>query len=89
MGKSYYRKTATNKEKFTKVKHFSDITQTRQLDRVVSHSSFLSINQLDQEYYEVETRTATIHIDLPTQIAFRVYNYAKLRMLEFYYDFMT
>ena len=89
MGKSYYGKTAANKERFTKVKYFSDITQTRQLDRVVSRSSFLSINQLDEEYYEVETRTTTIHIDLPTQIAFFVYNYAKLRMLEIYYDFMA
>ena len=26
MGNSYYGKTATNKEKFTKVKYFSDIT---------------------------------------------------------------
>ena len=89
MGNSYYEKTATNKDKFTKVKYFSDITQTRQLHRVVSCSSFLSINQMHEEYYEVKTRTTTMHIDLSTQIAFFVYNYANLRMLEFYYDFMT
>jgi len=30
----------------------------------------------------------TITLDLPLHIAFFVYQYAKLRMLEFYYDFM-
>ena len=29
-----------------------------------------------------------IRLDLPMQIACFVYQYAKLRMLEFYYDFM-
>ena len=38
-----------------------------------------SINQVDEEYYEVETRTTTIHRDLPIQISFFVYNHAKLR----------
>ena len=88
MGNSYYGKTATNKEKFTKVAYLSDVEQSRELDRIVSRASFLSLNPLDDEYYEVETRARTIRIDLPSQIAFFVYNYAKLRMLEFYYDFM-
>jgi hypothetical protein len=30
----------------------------------------------------------TIRLDLPMQIGCFVYQYAKLRMLEFYYDFM-
>jgi GTP1/Obg family GTP-binding protein len=30
----------------------------------------------------------TIHLDLPMHIGCFVYQYAKLRMLEFYYDFM-
>ena len=37
---------------------------------------------------EVESAKATINWNLPLQIGFFVYQYAKLRMLQFYYDFV-
>ena len=70
------------------MEYLSDVKQSPELDRLVWQTSFLSLNQLDYGYYEVEPRAGTIRIDLPSQIAFFVYNYAKLRMLEYYYDFM-
>ncbi|XP_068714490.1 uncharacterized protein [Montipora foliosa] len=42
----------------------------------------------DEYFYEVEMAKSTIKYNLPQQIAFCVYQYAKLRMLEFYYDFL-
>ena len=36
----------------------------------------------------MDMKKKTIKFDLPLQIAFFVYQYAKQRMLEFYYDFM-
>jgi hypothetical protein len=38
--------------------------------------------------YEVSTKKQQITFDLPVLVAFFVYSYAKLRMLEFYYDFL-
>ena len=38
--------------------------------------------------YEVEKRKAKVTIDRPFQIGIAVYQLAKLRMLEFYYDFL-
>ena len=39
--------------------------------------------------YEVDLHKRVIDLDLPLQIGFFVYQYAKLRMLQFYYDFMV
>ena len=38
--------------------------------------------------YELESRKARVHIKRPFQIGIAVYQLAKLRMLEFYYDFL-
>ena len=45
---------------------------------------------LDQEeqFYEVEMAKRKISLDLPIQLGYFILQYAKLRMLEFYYDFM-
>jgi hypothetical protein len=49
---------------------------------------FRKCNQLNEDTFEVEMSKKTITLDLPMQIGCFVYQYAKLRMLEFYYDFM-
>ena len=41
---------------------------------------------LGDNYYEISKTKKSIKMDLPIQIGFFVYQYAKLRMLEFYYD---
>lgn len=38
--------------------------------------------------YEVEKAKSKIVLDLPIQLGYFILQYAKLRMLEFYYDFM-
>ena len=50
--------------------------------------SFRKCSQLSAKTFEVEMSKKTIRLDLPMQIGCFVYQYAKLRMLEFYYDFM-
>jgi len=47
---------------------------------------FRGIEQIDDETYEIQSCKKKIKFDLPIQIGFFVYQYAKLRMLEFYYD---
>ena len=44
------------------------------------------MNKLGQDLYEVETYKTRISVDTPIQIGFFILQYAKLRMLEFYYD---
>jgi hypothetical protein len=38
--------------------------------------------------YEVSCKKTKINNDLPILVAYFVYSYAKLRMLQFYYDFL-
>ena len=46
------------------------------------------LNTLSDDCYEVEMAKKSIRLDMPTQIGFFILQYAKLRMLEFYYDFL-
>lgn len=56
----------------------------------VNESRFRKLECLDQEeqYYEIEMAKRRINLDLPVQLGYFILQYAKLRMLEFYYDFM-
>ena len=76
-----------------------DKTKHRQIQYVQGENeTCLKINQphfrkldcLDPEeqFYEVEMAKRKIKLDLPIQLGYFVLQYAKLRMLEFYYDFM-
>ncbi|CAB4019980.1 Zinc finger and SCAN domain-containing 22 [Paramuricea clavata] len=44
------------------------------------------MNVINDDTYEVESAKKKIKLDLPLQVGFFVYQYAKLRMLQFYYD---
>ena len=49
---------------------------------------FYSLTELPNGYYEVEKTKKKINLDLPIHLSVFILNYAKLRMLEFYYDFL-
>ena len=52
---------------------------------------FCSLIELPNDYYEVEKKKKTkekINLHLPIHLDVFILNYAKLRMLEFYYDFL-
>ena len=49
---------------------------------------FYSLAELPGGYYEIKQTKSSIVLDLPIHIGVFILNYAKLRMLEFYYDFM-
>ena len=83
-GNSSYGKTVTNKERHTYVLY----CQMHQVSRNLLDSSFRRCNQLDEKIIELEMSKKTIRLDLPMQIACFVYQYSKLRMLQFYYDFV-
>ena len=56
----------------------------------VNEPRFRKLECLDpaEQYYEIEMAKQKIKLDLPIQLGYFILQYAKLRMLEFYYDFM-
>ena len=57
------------------------------VDRALRSSYFEDLDELGQAY-ELESRKPRVTIKRPFQAGIAVYQLAKLRMLEFYYDFL-
>ena len=84
VGNSSYGKTITNKERHRQVKFCDD----DEVPNLINSPFFRELNPINDDTYEVESSKKKIKLDLPLQVGFFVYQYAKLRMLQFYYDFL-
>ena len=84
LGNSAYGKTVTNQERHRNVKICTDTDASR----YVNDKHFRALHYIGDGTYEVDMTKKSIWMNLPIQIGFFVYQYAKLRMLEFYYDFL-
>jgi hypothetical protein len=84
IGNASYGKTVTNKERHRAVYYCNDVNASRK----VNNANFRSLDEISDTCFEVSMSKKRIKLDLPLQIGFFVYQMAKLRMLEFYYDFM-
>ena len=84
LGNSGYGKTVTNKEKHRDVRYVC----ADEAGGLVNDKRFIQLNELNEDTCEVELMKKVVKLDLPMQIGFFVYAYAKLRMLEFYFDFL-
>lgn len=84
IGNSAYGKTATNKAKHVDVK-FTSLAEAK---RLVNDVRFRSLVSVDHRHFEVTLSKKITREDLPLQVAFFVYQYGKLRMLEFVYDLL-
>ncbi|KAJ8050172.1 hypothetical protein HOLleu_03268 [Holothuria leucospilota] len=84
IGNSAYGKTVTKKERHVDVKVCND---SNVFERI-NDPFFKRLTQVGDAVYEIDLHKRVICLDLPIQIGYFVYQYAKLRMLEFYYDFM-
>ena len=58
------------------------------MNDAINSKRFTQLNVLSKDLYEVKSFKETVRLDLPLQIGFFVYGYAKLRMQQFYYDFL-
>ena len=56
--------------------------------RKVNTHLFRKLENITEDTYEVESCKKTVKLNLTIQVGFFVYQYAKLRMLQFYYDFL-
>ena len=80
---SAYVSTLLNKEKFSNTSYIKGHSSFK---LVVNSQNFRKATPLDDEMYEIVSAKGAITMDIPIQIGFFILNYAKLRMLEFYYD---
>ncbi|CAF3781378.1 unnamed protein product [Rotaria socialis] len=83
IGNSAYGKCLTNFEKHETVKIVSETAYNKNIRRnnYKSHEDLI-------EGYEFHLRKSSFKQCLPIQVGFAVYQLAKLRMLQFYYDFI-
>ena len=84
IGNSVYGHSLMDKEKHSHV-IFTDLEGA---NKHVNSPFFNDLEEMDEETFEVKMQKKKVKYDLPIQLGFFVYNYAKLRMLEFLYDFI-
>ena len=84
-GNVIYGVTITNKEKFTNLKYTSS---AQKASKYVNSNKFIGIEELAEDVYEIQLAKSKIEVNTPIAVGFAILQYAKLRMLEFKYDFM-
>ena len=84
IGNSSYGWMITNKEKH----HDIVFVDESEISTEIIDNHFYDMTELPDGYYEVEKTKKKINLDLPIHIGVFILNYAKLHMLEFYYDFL-
>ena len=82
---SSYGRTCVRKDRQTSIAFVND----HNIDKFINSPRFQRAKELDTGLYEVESKKRIIRWNMPYQIAFFVYGLAKLRMLQFYYDFIN
>jgi hypothetical protein len=85
VGNAAFGSMIMNKAKHKKTYYVKGIENG---SNAVNDKLFERITEIGDEYYEVESFKSKINLDLPTQIGFFILQLAKMRMLQFYYDFM-
>ena len=84
IGNSSYGKCITNKDTHHNICYCDD----QEAPMKVNEPQFHQLNPLSNDLYQVELAKKTIKYDLPLHIGYFVCQYATLRMLEFYHDFL-
>ena len=79
LGNSAYGKTVTNKDMQRDMKYCTDVVASR----CINNRSFCQLDVVTDDVYEIEMAKEKFEYNLPIQIGFFVYQYAKLRMLQF------
>ena len=84
-GNSFYGKMIENLEKHMNTKFTTD---EKLIDEIFRSSYFDDLEEISNGVFEVRQRKKRVTITRPYQCGIAVYQLAKLRMLEFYYDFV-
>ena len=84
-GNSFYGKMIENLEKHMNTKF---TTNEKLIDNIFRSPFFEDLEEINEGVFEVRQRKRQVTIIRPYQCGIAVYQLAKLRMLEFYYDFL-
>jgi hypothetical protein len=84
IGNSAHGKTITDKERHVDIKYPNE----NEVPKYIENPRFRQLDEIGNGHFEVTMAKNKINLDLPIQIGYFVYCYAKLRMLEFYFDFV-
>ena len=84
-GNSFYGKMIENLEKHMTTKFTTD---EKLIDKIFRSPFFEDLEEINEGVFEVRQRKRQVTITRPYQCGIAVYQLAKLRMLEFYYDFL-
>ena len=85
-GNSFYGKMIENQEKHMNTKFTTD---EELIDEIFRSPYFDDLEEISNGVFEVRQRKRRVTMTRPYQCGIAVYQLAKLRMLEFYYDFVT
>ena len=85
LGNSAYGKTVTNVDRHRDIKYCTEVGTSA----LINNKRFRQLDVVTDDAYEITSSKARVTYDLPHHIGFFVYQYAKLRMLQFYYDFVA
>lgn len=88
IGNSGYGSLVMDKTRHRTIKY---VQGEKQASVLVNSPQFRKLECISEEdsYYEVELAKDKIKLDLPIQLGYMILQYAKLRMLEFYYDMLN
>ena len=84
-GNSFYGKMIENLEKHMTTKFTRD---EKLIDKIFRSPFFEDLEEINKGVFEVRQRKKQVTITRPYQCGIAVYQLAKLRMVEFYYDFL-
>ena len=87
LGNSAFGSVIMNKTKHRDIKYLKGKLNAAV---IVNDNRFRKLSEIDNEedYFEAELNKKFITLDLPIQIGFTILQFAKLRILQFYYDFL-
>ena len=84
LGNSGYGKTVTNVDRHRDVKYCTEIGTSS----LINNKRFRQLDGVTGDAYEIEMNKSVVKYTLPLHIGFFNYQYAKLRNLQFYYEFV-
>ena len=79
LGNSAYGKTVTNVDRHRDIKYCTEVGTSA----LINNKRFRQLDVVTDDAYEITSSKARVTYDLPHHIGFFVYQYAKLRMLQF------
>ena len=84
LGNSAYLKTVTNVDRHRNVAYCTEVDSSA----CINKKRFRQLDVVTDNAYEITSNKSRVTYDLPLHIGFFAYQYAKLRMLQFYYHFV-